>query len=336
MKELAGCFLLLLGTIAVAAVVAAVIARMRRDASHGSSGALSSAMLEVQSLFEPTSGTPSRKCARTNGTRVRLRASLPIDRAGTFASLSRPTLVRTLAIALLIAAPLAADAVTDVRGALAGLKAREPVRVTYELQRSMTSAGKFDNDQFTGKVAVDLDGGPGGFHLILPQTLLDQIEREKEAGLRNRNLNSPTVRALEEISPVEASEALDFAPVLLRLMDGAKVLSDAAGTWQGKPARAVVLRVVDRLDDDDAKKLKITENRLTLWVGSDHVPLAAEHSTNAKFSFLIFKWEQKQKRSWHLARVADRLLRMRFEESQSGSGMGQKTAETVLATLRLR
>lgn len=244
--------------------------------------------------------------------------------------------MRTLAIALLIAAPLAADGVTDVRSALMTLKAREPIRVTYELQRSVTSAGKFDNDQFSGKVAVDLDGGPGGFHLIIPQTLLDQIEREKAAGLRNQNLNLPTVRALEQISPVEASEALDFAPTLLRLMEGAKILSDGAGTWQGKPARAVVLRVVDRLDEDDARKLKITENRLTLWVGADHVPLAAEHISNAKFSFLIFKWEHKQKKSWHLARAADRLLRMRYEEVQSGSGMGQKTAETVVATLRLR
>jgi hypothetical protein len=248
--------------------------------------------------------------------------------------------VRTLAIALATALfttlSLSADAVTEVRGALNTLKAREPIRVTYELQRSVTSAGKFDNDQFSGRVAVDLDGGPGGFHLILPQTLLDQIQREKQAQLRDQKFDAATVRALENISPVDAAEALDFAPVLTRLMDGAKVLSDAAGTWQGKPARAVVMRVVDRLDDDDAKKMKITENKLTLWLGADHVPLAAEHLTSAKFSFLIFRWEHKEKRSWHLARVADRLLRMRYEEQQTGSGMGQKMSETVLATLRLR
>jgi len=53
MKEIAGCFLLLLAVAAVGAILAAVIAHMRKDAGHGSSGALGVAMLEVQSLLEP-------------------------------------------------------------------------------------------------------------------------------------------------------------------------------------------------------------------------------------------------------------------------------------------
>lgn len=243
--------------------------------------------------------------------------------------------MRNLVLALLLATPLAADAVTDVRGALSGLKALEPIRGTYELERSVATAGKFDNDKFTGKVAVDLEAGPDGFHIIFPQSLLEQVQREQQAGLRNRKMTTQTARALDSINPVETSEAIDFAPVLLRLLDSAKVLSDAAGTWQGKPARAVVVRVVDRLDEDDAGRMKITENRLTLWLGADHVPLAAEHIITAKFSFLIFRWEQKVKKSWHLARVADRLVRLRYEDHQSGSGMGQKTSETTVATLRV-
>lgn len=243
--------------------------------------------------------------------------------------------MRKLILALLLATPLAADAVNDVRGALVTLKALAPVRGTYELERSGTSAGKIDNDKFVGKVSVEVEGGPGGFQLIFPKALLERVEQEQQVELRNRKTKAQTARALGSIDSLETSEVLDFAPVLLRLIDGARVLSDAAGTWQGKPVRAVVLRVVDRLDDDDAKRMKITENRLTLWLGADNVPLAAEHIANAKISFLIFRWEFKQKKSWHLARLADRLLLTRYEEHQSGSGMGQKNNENVVATLRV-
>jgi len=53
MKEIGGCMLLLLVLVAIAAILFAVIAHMRKDARHGSSGALGVAMLEVQSLLEP-------------------------------------------------------------------------------------------------------------------------------------------------------------------------------------------------------------------------------------------------------------------------------------------
>jgi hypothetical protein len=243
--------------------------------------------------------------------------------------------MRKLILALMLATPLSADAVTDVRGALVTLKALAPIRGTYEVERTGTSAGKLDNDKYGGKVSVDVEGGPAGFQLIFPQALLERVEHEQQAELRNSKVKSQTARALGAINSLETSETIDFAPVLLRLIEGAKILSDATSTWQGKPARAVVMRVVDRLDADDAKRLKITENRLTLWLGADNVPLAAEHIANAKFSFLIFRWEQKQKKSWHLARVADRLVLMRYEEHQSGSGMGQKNSETTVATLRV-
>lgn len=236
---------------------------------------------------------------------------------------------------LLFALPLAADPIADVRAALARLPAHEPIRATYELQQSVNNQGKFDNDVFTGKTSVELEGGDSGLRLLFPAAVLAQIEQEQDAKNRNSNLKTPTVTAMREIDPVETANAIDFAPVLLRLLDGASLLSDAQSTWQGKPARAMVLRVKDRLDDDDKGRVKISENRLTLWLGPDLVPLAAEHLVNAKFSFLIFKGESKQRKSWHLAHIADRLVRLHYESQQSSSGMGQKGNETIVATLRV-
>ena len=240
-----------------------------------------------------------------------------------------------LVIVLLFATSLAADPLGDVRSALGRFPGRDTLRATYELQRSVKNEGKFGNDNFSGKIAVDLEASSAGYHIVVGRPLLELIDREQQARNRNPKLNTPTANALREINAVEAADALDFAPAVLRLLDGAKVVTDASGTWQGKPARVLVLRAADRLDPDDANKVKVAENKVTLWLDAENVPLAVEHMFNAKFSFLFLKGEMKEKKSWHLARAADRLVRARFESTQNSSGMGQKGNETVVATVRV-
>jgi hypothetical protein len=239
------------------------------------------------------------------------------------------------ALALVLALPLAADPLGDVRAALGKLKAAQPIRATYELQQSVANSGKFDNDAFNGKAVVELEGDGGDFRIVFPRPLLDQISREQEARTQDVNRKTPSVSALSQIDPVETANAIDFAPTLLRMLHGAKVVSDAPSTFQGKPARAMVLRLADRIEKEDAGRVKISENRLTLWLGADLVPVGAEHLLNAKFSFLIFKGESKQKKSWYFAQVADRLVRVRHESTESGSGMGQKSNESVVATVKV-
>lgn len=241
----------------------------------------------------------------------------------------------SLLCTLLFTVPLAADPIGDVRAALDRLTAREPIRATYELQQSVKSEGKFDNDKFNGKVAVEVEGDASGVRIIFPRPLLDTLDREQSARARNPNLDAPTVSAIREVDPVGTAEAIDFAPSLARLLDGGKLVSDTTSTWQGKPARALVVRVTDRLDSEDAGKVKILENKLTLWLGTDLVPLAAEHLSHAKFSILFLKAESKDKKSWHLARVGDRLVCVRWERNQTSSGMGQKGNESIIATLRV-
>jgi hypothetical protein len=240
-----------------------------------------------------------------------------------------------LLLVLLFATSLTADPLGDVRSALGRFPGRDTVRATYELQRTVKNEGKFGNDNFSGKIAVDLEASAVGYHIVVGRPLLEQIDREQQARNHNPKLNTPTANALREINAVEAADALDFAPAVLRLIDGAKVVTDAAGTWQGKPARVLILRAADRLDDDDAGKVKVAENKVTLWLDAENVPLAVEHMFNAKFSFLFLKGEMKEKKSWHLARAADRLVRSRFESTQTSSGMGQKGNETVVATVRV-
>jgi hypothetical protein len=239
-----------------------------------------------------------------------------------------------LVLVCLVALPLAAEPLADVRAALSRLAARDAVRATYEVQRAVVNEGKFNNDNFTGRVTIEVAGDGEGFHLIFPKALLDQIEREEGVAAKAAKPLTPTVNAAREINVTSTSELVDFAPRLLRMLEGAKLVSDAPNTWQGKPARALVIRLVDKPHDGPGK-VTVAENRLTLWLGSDMVPLAAEHLVAGKFSFLIFKGESRTKESWHLSRAGDRLVAHRHEFSQTGSGMGQKGTENVVATMRV-
>lgn len=235
----------------------------------------------------------------------------------------------------LLAVPLHADALADVRSALGRFGAAGPIRATYEVHRIEKSEGKLGNENENGKVSVEVEGDANGFRIVLPRPLLDAVEREKLAEKRNAKANTPTVAALREVDPVGASNAIDFAPELLRLLDGAKVVEEKAGAWNGKPARTITFGLTYSADDDGPGKVTIAQNKLTLWLDANNVPLGGEHHFQAKFSFLIFKGESKQQKKWQFAGVGDRLVRLRQEEQNNTTGMGQKQNEQTVATLRV-
>src|SRR5215212_6725059 len=110
-----------------------------------------------------------------------------------------------VALAFALALPLSAEPLADVRAALVKLTAREPIHATYELQRSIVSEGRFDNDKVNGKAVVELEGAGGEFRVVIPRPLLDQIDREQEAQAQNVELDTPTLTALSQLDPVETS-----------------------------------------------------------------------------------------------------------------------------------
>jgi hypothetical protein len=242
--------------------------------------------------------------------------------------------LRNLMAVLLLALPLHADTLTDLRAALARFTGRDTIRATVDIQQTVDNSGRFGNEKYSGQATIDIEGDANGLKVVLSRPLLEQMSRELRARARDSNQTAPTISAVNEIGSVAAAEAIDYAPSLVNLMDGAKVVEERAGQWQGKPARIVVLRLADNLGDDKGK-VTYTENRLTLWLANDHVPMAGEHSVGAKFSILFLKGEMKKKSSFTLAPVGDRLVRLRAQASQSTAGLGQKGNESTVATVRV-
>ena len=86
---------------------------------------------------------------------------------------------------LALATSAAAEPLADIRAALGRLTAREPIHATYELQRTVASEGTFGDDKFSGRATVELEGDANGFRVVYPRPLLDQIEREQQARVRD-------------------------------------------------------------------------------------------------------------------------------------------------------
>ena len=239
-----------------------------------------------------------------------------------------------LVLGLAVTTPLHADALADLRGALGKLPAREPVRATYEIQLTVKNDGKFDDAKYTSKAAVDIESDGDGVRLVYPRALLDQIAKEMEARARDPKVSAPTLDAVGQVGPIVAADTLNAVPPLLNMLVDSKVVEDRTGTLQGKPARVVIFRLADK-KVSDVGKVTFLENKLTLWLGPDHVPLAAEMIRDLKYSILVIRGTQKTKRSWYFAQVGDRLVRTRTENSEITSGMGQHGNESSVTTLKV-
>jgi len=241
-------------------------------------------------------------------------------------------------LAIASALPAHADTLSDLRAVLGRLNGHAPIKATFEVQRSGQSKGRFVNDRYSGSVAVELEADTAALRVVLPQALLDTIAREEAAKLRNPAAETPTLNALWEVSAVHTAEAVDFAPALLLRIDGAKLVDDRATTLQGRPARMVVLDLPQRVAQPNGTieigKVTVEKDRMTIWLGADGLPQAAEHVRTINASAFFFKARTEDKESCQFAAAAGRLLRLRYESKSSGSGLGQTGSGSLVFTLK--
>jgi len=238
---------------------------------------------------------------------------------------------RTLLL-LLLAVPAFADTLTDTRTALSRLGAQDAIRATYEIKRNSANEGRFNNDKFNAGVAVEIESDKNGLRVAFSRALLEEAEKEQMARNRDKKATTPVLSVLSDIEPVGTAAVVDFAPQLLRMIEGAKTTEDRGGTFGGKPAHVLILKLADPPEQGFGKRT-FTENRLTLWLNDERLPIGAELQRTAKFSFLVIRFISNVKRSWYFETIGDRLVAVRHESQESGNGMGQKVNESVLETV---
>jgi hypothetical protein len=216
------------------------------------------------------------------------------------------------------------------------LSARQPVRATYSTEVAVKTEGRFSNEKTGRTLSVEVGQDATGVSIIIPQTLIDKASEEVHS--RSGAFDNDAQNAIASISSFNVIEALDFRHALLGMLNLASVTEEKRVAFRGRPARLLVMK----LSDPPRKKnviqigsMKIDENRLSLWVGDDNLPLAAERVQKTSVGFMMFHAQHAARSSYLFAHTADRLILTRLETSGSGSGMGQNFDESSVQTLTL-
>jgi hypothetical protein len=240
-----------------------------------------------------------------------------------------------LLLTLSLAAAAQADTIGDVRGVLLSLNAKQPVRAAYESRRTNAARGRFYDNDFnsvgSAEVRVDIDG----LTVTYSRSQLERARSEKTARLGATKPDAKTPR-VGDVSAFRIAELLDYAPSLAAMLERAEVVEDRATLFRGQHARVLVLKLEQqRAEGVKEGRVKSNGDRLTLWIGADHLPIAAERNASFSAGILFIKGEGNVKETWSFTRRDDRLVVTRYERTDTSAGMGQTSKGSELETVTL-
>jgi hypothetical protein len=219
-----------------------------------------------------------------------------------------------------------ADVVTDMRAAISQLRATKPIHVRIDVQQSRKNEGRFANQQFTGTASLDVIEDDAGLHITFPRAILERADRESREHTADPRKQTPTRSAVNDTEATEIADAVDFAGPFLRLIDTAKKVSESRGVREGRAVRIVVLKLTPKLPPEATSifSVKFTEDQMTVWLGDDNVPVAAERVQRGTAGFMFIRGSMTNRSTWTFAHVGDRLVVLRDDSAYAGSGFGQK------------
>jgi len=226
----------------------------------------------------------------------------------------------------------AADGLTDLRATLGRLGATTPVHGTLDVTSTSRSDDEKPDD---GKASVGFEIGENGLHIIYPRPMLVQAALEARAEARDPERATPVRSGAGHVRPIHVAELLDGAFALSVVLESAQFVQMKPATFAGHPARLLSFKITPKLSKADSKHVKKVDGALSVWIGDDGTPLAAEASASVKASFLLISFEIDHKQSWTYTRSGDRLVVTRYESNEKSDGLGQHTTSHTLETVRL-
>jgi hypothetical protein len=234
---------------------------------------------------------------------------------------------------LLVPVAAAADGLTDLRAALGRFAATTPVHGTLDV--TSTSRSNEDDKANEGKASVGFEIGESGLHIIYPRAMLALAAQEARAEARDPERPTPVRTGAGYVRPLHVAELLDGAGALSVILESAQFVQTRPANLGGKPVHLLSFKLVPKLSKSDAKHVKKVDAALSVWVGDDGIPLAAEQSTSVTLSFLLISFEAIQKQNWTYTRNGDRLVATRCEANDKSDGLGQHSTSHTLEVMRM-
>jgi hypothetical protein len=241
----------------------------------------------------------------------------------------RRLVILTLALAT---RAFSADPMTDIRTALARLGAASTVRGTLEVTSVESTE---DEAPQNGKAVVGFEAGGDGLRILYPHSALSQADQEARDESADPERPTPTRNGVRRLRPLHVAELVNAGSALNVMLESCTFAGARPTIYQAKPARLLTFKFTPKMSKSQAKHVKKFDGTVSLWIGDDGVPLAAERISNIKASFLLMSFENNRKESWTYARVADRLIATRYQENVKTDGMGQHNSSQLIEVLRI-
>ncbi len=224
-----------------------------------------------------------------------------------------------LAGSLLVTSPLAADPIGDLQARLAGMHNDQPTRMQVDVEFRHRGSAPLHLSKNRKRGAATIVYGSKG---VTNLTERWSTNSSRFSFWKKRNVE--TKASLLDWS--EASVLADPAGFMGLLLDEASLLSDETVTWNGQPARHLVIRPGKLARKDEPAEAHRTPFNLLMrvWLDESGAPLAMEHATEFRLGPALVMTEAK---TFTFQQIDGRLLVAETEETFSS---------TALAVLRGR
>ena len=241
----------------------------------------------------------------------------------------------SLALLVVSCALLRADTFTDLKAQLGRLNGGDALKATFEVQYWQQVLEDKKPIVTQGKATAQVEDGPQGVRIGWSRGLLQQAQAESRAQSLDPDKPVPTRSAMDSLGAVGMSEYLSYAGPLLRELERAqaKVQEERQETWNGRPARLLVLKVEPRIPSTQRKYIKDLKVEARLWVGQDGLPLAYASSVAFKGSRFFVSFEGSSAEEIHFSRAGARLLAVRVTSENQNSGLGQQSQRKSTTTV---
>lgn len=241
-------------------------------------------------------------------------------------------MIRWLAVLVLtgFASAAQADVLGSLRETLRALPGKAAISASGERRTDLEVTDK-PREQTALRFSVS--AGPAGLQLNFPPDTMARADADRRS--LEMDQPRPAARALATLDAGDLSAMLNVAPDLLRDLEGATLRSDTAVRFEDAPARLLELALVVRLPAADAKRVNDAQGLLRLWLDAEGLPISAERSVRLKGRVMLIGFEMNDSLSRRLVRRGDRLVALREERRQQGSGFGAQSRDERFTTLQL-
>lgn len=235
-------------------------------------------------------------------------------------------------MALLAFAPACAalDVLDQVRGVLDQLKGSSAVEI--KLERQVFREQK-DKPREEGRTQLAVSAGPAGLTVVYPPSELQRAEAEKRQS--DPDQAKPASMALESLDAVELSALTNYATNLSRMLEGAKLKGRSAAAYEGKPAQLLELELAVPLSTSARKHINSASSSMKLWVAEDGTPLSLESQAVFKGRIFLIGFEASEFHSRKFTLRGDRLITVREERRNQGSGFGESSKDGRITVIQL-